>query len=147
MALCAFLHPRFRWWNVMSCFFAGLLLFCHHNVLVNREDLIGRWSSREQGLKSIAMSNDEMFRLQVSRVDRSDATVYRAGWYEELPPWKNARWAKGASTWGPERPELIPFWHSSLTGIFGLKKIPQGYWYPGGRLADGLDKVELRDRG
>lgn len=36
-------------------------------------------------------------------------------------------------------------WHSELTGIFRIKRIPLKCWYPGGPLSETWNKVEFRD--
>ena len=37
-------------------------------------------------------------------------------------------------------------WYTPITGIYKIQTVPVGFWYPGGRIKDNVNKIELRRR-
>jgi hypothetical protein len=81
----------------------------------------------------------------LSYVAREDNYSYPAGWLAETELGRelhkdDLRYTKCQSV------EIHALWHSPLTGLYGKTYHELFLWYPGGRLKDGLKRLEFRPR-
>jgi hypothetical protein len=84
-------------------------------------------------------------RSWLSAVAEGDNREYPAGWLVETElgreiPADYLHYTKAPSV------EIQPFWHSALTGLYGKTYRGLSLWYPGGRVREGLRRLEFRPR-
>jgi hypothetical protein len=84
-------------------------------------------------------------RSWLADVAEDDTREYRAGWladsaFSRKLPADYLRFTKARSV------EIHSFWHTPLTGLYGRTYHELSLWYPGGRLKDGLKRLEFRPR-
>lgn len=144
LAFCITLGRALRWCLVGSLL-AAILLWLHHNHLVNEPGFVGRMSVRLRSREAEERNVGQQLKIELQVLGKDDFASYPAGWAEELP---FARTPRGKQIFDakrvPARYEIGRDWHSELTGIFRLERVPLRCWYPGGPLSEAWDKVEFR---
>ena len=117
---------------------------CHHYLLlVNGPGYTGnpniekRWAAVKRSLLR-SVSN----RLATVTSDNSD---YPAGWLAESSILTKHDKVVDRRSLTFSSTIVSPFWHSWLTGLYRSRSVPQAVWYPGGRLREGRDHLEVRD--
>jgi hypothetical protein len=93
------------------------------------------WTERRADSRAI--------RAALSEEAEHDKRSYPTGWFAECDlsqriPADYLRYTKAPSA------EIQPFWHSALTGLYGKTHRELFLWYPGGRLREGLQRMEFR---
>lgn len=77
-------------------------------------------------------------------VDKS--LKYEPGWLSDLPLIRQNPSLLGRVP-EPSHVTLIqPLWHTTLTGIYALVRVPAGLWYPGGQFDKALNALEIRKK-
>jgi hypothetical protein len=84
-------------------------------------------------------------RSLLAPVAEDDNREYRAGWlsdseFRRVLPSFYMPYTKARSV------EIRSFWHTPLTGLYGRTYHELSLWYPGGRLKDGLKRLEFKPR-
>ncbi len=128
---------------IAGALFVGMLgLSCHYTDVVHQSAWTG---NREWGgigpvfLNSVCRSAEgRMGSLQ------DPETACGAGWLRELPVWEEL--GVGFGNRYPSRREILPVWHSRLTGLYRCTEVRQDFWYPGGPFEQNIANIELRDR-
>jgi hypothetical protein len=93
------------------------------------------------------------FYPQVMINSAADRTRYPAGWLLDTAFWhglpKNYQEMYISTVPYFQHEGIVrthPQWHTVLTGFYTIEEVPTGVWYPGGRLQDGLSRLEYRER-
>lgn len=111
--------------------------------LVHTNDWTGNPSL---GRAAISVRNTSALKAigaEIKAAPGSESTEYAAGWVHELPIAASLK----ADTYPQHlyRVEVGRAWHSWFTRLYPTRRIPQDFWYPGGKIADAADRIELRD--
>ena len=80
------------------------------------------------------------------KLAEGDEATYPAGWLSEAPFLETLR--AELRWWPPEghRLDVLPLWHSWLTGLYLRRLVAMDVWYPGGKLKDAAGNLEYRER-
>jgi hypothetical protein len=101
------------------------------------------WARR--ACRATARAHLRGIRSWLSAAAEDNNREYPAGWLAETDlgqeiPEDYLRYAKAPSV------EIQPVWHSALTDLYGKTYRELFLWYPGGRLREGLQRLEFRPR-
>jgi hypothetical protein len=101
------------------------------------------WTRRN--CRSVTLSHLRTIRLMFSYVAQEYNDSYPAGWLAETELGRelhqdDLRYTKSQSV------EIHTLWHSPLTGLYCKTYRELSLWYPGGRLREGLQRMEFRPR-
>jgi hypothetical protein len=102
-----------------------------------------RWSRKIVQRNSRSQLHE--VRSWLDPVAEDDNHEYPAGWLAESPLRQFFPPSESQIT-RSEAVEFHPFWHSSLTGLYARRYHELDMWYPGGRLKEGLKRLEFRPR-
>lgn len=69
-----------------------------------------------------------------------------AGWVDALPFWTDLTLSEQSHFSAIGRSEIVAVWHTRLTHLWRERLVCQGFWFPGGRLADSAMGISVRDR-
>lgn len=123
--------------------FIGMMgLSCHFTNLVHEPGWTGNpdWD----GGATIIFRSLRQSAVAAARDSENPNVEMPAGWLRESSFWPEVQDQFGDRH--PVRRELRRVWHTWLTGLYRYSNIPQDFWYPGGPLADGMTRLEMRDR-
>lgn len=124
----------------LSSLMLAFLLAFHFAALLGTH----RWT----GKRNLASQSAGIARRRLSdiqselRVVQDDAS-YPPCWLRDHPNEK-AKWS--AMIMPPKDSWSESAWHSWLTGLYRRHDLDRDFWFPGGKLADAADKIELRER-
>ncbi len=94
------------------------------------------------------------FSLRLHNVEAYESTdqstTYPAAWLNELPI-KNAVLNYWGWTASPKDGTVVvirptALWHSYLTGLYAIEAKSVRVWYPGGKISEGINKLEFREQ-
>lgn len=123
--------------------FIGMMgLSCHFTDLVHERGWTGN-PNWDGGANAVFRSLRQSAAVVASDSENPNVEM-AAGWLRDLPVWPAVQDLFGDQH--PVRRELNRTWHTWLTGLYRYSSVPQDFWYPGGPLADGITKLEMRDR-
>lgn len=93
---------------------------------------------------SVTLRSHRQCAASVAADSDDPAAEMPAGWLREMPVWPTMQDRFVGRL--PARREITATWHTWFTGLYRYTAIPQDLWYPGGPLAEGMTRLELRDR-
>jgi hypothetical protein len=140
-------QPRRAAIAALALFVGYGALVVHFNQLAHGQRTNGSstpWP--DQGRQLVAQARRAATGLPAAQAKR----VFAAGWVAARPELEAAiSTARGLSkaSLGPLRTiEVSALWHSWLSGLHGRCERAAALWYPGGPLAKGIERLELRPR-
>ena len=119
----------------------SLIISLHYFIVVSNPKFVGSKSDETASRKIDILRYNAMISELKKHVD--DETVYRQGYLginTSHPIQRKYNWLsfKSASY------HVVPEWHTIFTGIYYCDYMPQGMWYPGGKISEAISKIELR---
>jgi len=122
-----------------SLMLAFLLAF-HFAALLGSRGWTGKRNLAQQ---SVGMARRRLLDIQAELRGVQDDTSYPPCWLRDHPI---RELAIAGAVRPPSDSWSEPAWHSWLTGLYRRHDIDRDFWYPGGRLSEAADKLELRER-
>lgn len=137
-----------------SIFFANLLImmlasfsFGQYYYLVDTDAYTGKPAWKKAFHEKRTEGKLWQIRKILSNAAQTDDTIYPSGWLSDLemknliPQTRSKELLNDKKCLG-----IRGFWHTPLTGLYGVKYRPAHVWYPGGRLKGSLDSLEFREK-
>lgn len=147
-AICAFLIVILVEPKHLRRIAYGVLLICaialtmHYVEIVHTPRYTGNPKSpinRTKRLENLARHSVE----KITKASQDDDTEVPEGWCRDVLP-DNLKELIIRQEF--PKSKAIPLWHSTITRLYLLEAENRDLWYPGGKLSESAEKIELRGR-
>ncbi len=118
-------------------------LSCHFTSLVHEPGWTGSLAQSDM-VEALILRQYRAAVKMATEEHPSPDDILPAGRLRDTPLWTKVHELVGILS--PERTELLPAWHSRLTGLYPTRTIPQEFWLDAGPIRTAAERISLRDQ-